>query len=166
MENMAIPLFRNTMYRGNVLLCDYNGFLFDYQNNQYEMKLFNVMLNKEDINSICSILSANSVEIEIDLLAATSGIVEVYVFIDDELLQTRLIRDNMARITLRNPEFKYYSEMVNYSETEVNAVEVLTASSRDFDRERANNFLFVNFWIIFLIMLFFEVRKKVKKSIK
>lgn len=166
MESMAIPLFRDTRYRGRVLVCNYNSFLFEYENNQYEMKLFNVMLNDVGNKSICAILTDNFIEIEIDKLASTSEVIEVYAFVNDELLQVRLIEENMARLTLRNPEFKYYSEMMNSKSVEVNSETVIDGAMRDFDRMRANNFLFVNFWLIAMTLLFLGVRKKVKKSIK
>lgn len=165
MKNVAIPLFRDVRYSGRVISCDFNGFLFEYEDSVYSMKLFNIMLNDAGKREVCSFLSGE-VDVEIDASASFTGRTEVYVFIEDELLQKQLIEENLARIHLRNPEFKYYNEMMFSSVQEVNVSGEIGESGREFDRTRANYFWFINFILIMLVMIGFGVRKKVKKSIK
>ena len=165
MKNMAIPLFRNVRYSGKVVSCDSNGFLFEYKNSVYSMKLFNIMLNETGKSEVCSFLDGE-VDVEIDESASFTGRMEVYAFVEDELVQKQLIEANFARIHLRNPEFTYYDEMVVTSVQEVNVSGDFKESGREFDRGRANGFMFNNLVLILLVMVGFGVRKKVKNSIK
>lgn len=166
MNEIATPLFKEIKYSGKVSNCDKNGFIFQQEVSSYSMKLFNIMMSEKGKKKACELLEqAKFVEIEIDRNAPSIYVTEVYAFVEGKLVQEYLIENDFARIKLRNPEYKYFQDMIEAGIDEVSGDITLTEPARTFDRTRANQFFFVQFFVIFLVALFMILRKIIKKMI-
>lgn len=164
MNEMTIPLFRDVRYLGKVNVCTKNGFIFSYENATYSMHLFNVMIGEEGNAKACELLlNAPHVEIEIDQYASTRQGVEAYAFVDDILLQQFLIENQMARIKLRNPEYKYYQQMVEMESKQVSFESEILNKNREYNREKANKFIQIQLILILVVILMLFLRIFIKK---
>lgn len=166
MEEMSVPLFREVRYLGSVNVCTKNGFIFSYEKATYSMRLFNVMVSEEGYRKACELLLATpTIEIEIDDFAPTTQGMEVYAFVEGELLQQYLITHQLARIKLRNPEYEYYPQMMELETFEVSEEVEIEPKSREFNRENANKFIYSQLVLIIVVFLVLILRKIIKKVI-
>ncbi|MBE6114543.1 MAG: hypothetical protein E7191_05635 [Erysipelotrichaceae bacterium] len=158
-----VPLLKNTKYTGIVTHCSEGSFVFQYNNETYPFTLFNILYTQEGATEACSrLMGTSTIEIEIDLLAPSN---EAYVFIRDELLQQTLIQEKHARIKIANPEYTYYTQLQEAQVRDVSGELELIDQGREFDRTRAQQFFGIQFLGLFLALVFFIVRKIIKKVI-
>ncbi|MBQ9987343.1 MAG: hypothetical protein IJP28_03085, partial [Erysipelotrichales bacterium] len=75
------------------------------------------------------------------------------------------IKEKYARIKIANPEYTYYTQLQEAQVRDVSGELELIDQGREFDRTRAQQFFGIQFLGLFLVLVFFIVRKIIKKVI-
>lgn len=91
-------------YEANDYKCENNEIKIEYEDTWYDINLFNLFI-KEDAN-VCAYLEGD-VTFEFDSYVKIENPLNVYLFVDGELLQQTLIDNNDASIKIENPKYKY-----------------------------------------------------------
>lgn len=98
-------------YEVKINSCKDNEIVFVYKGKEYTGNLFNIEMNNEGWEYACNdIVNANKVEIEIDDIIIVNKI-EAYFFVDNVLLNTKLIEEKKASLIVKNPNYKYYKDI-------------------------------------------------------
>ena len=99
---------------------------------------------------------------EIDPSTQVSEPLAAYIFVDDELLQKRLIQENNAYTLIHNPEYLYEKELLAIEESEsVMAISDSEALSKDLQAQGRMFFLFIILsWGTMSAYLIYQIYKK------
>lgn len=114
------PYLHNERYVVEYAECVNNTIILEDEGEQFQVTLFNVkMKNEKGINYACDVLKdAKEVSFELDPTSQIKDPFSVYLFVDGELLQEVLLKQNYAYIMIHNPEYLYYDEMEEASKVE------------------------------------------------
>lgn len=112
---VALSFFtQGTTYPVELKSCDQDRIFISYEDESFEIKLFNIILQEEGKETICAQLNeAKDIKIEIDKSSSLEEPINAYVFLDEELLQEKLIMSKGAKIAIHNPEYKYAARLKN-----------------------------------------------------
>lgn len=143
----------NEKYEIDKYICENNEIRVYYKENWYTISLFNVFV-KEDV---CPYLEGN-MKIEFDQNIDRDKW-DVYVFMDGELLQKKLIEDKVAEIKIENPRYKY-----DFKEDSKEVIAPI--KNKDLKKQSSNSikwaYVMIVLWIIWLIF-YFIMRKRNRK---
>lgn len=131
--------------------CENNEIRIYYQENWYDITLFNVFIKKD----ICPYVKGN-MKIEIDSYVDNKSL-DVYVFLNDALLQTKLIEEGIADIKIENPRYKYNMKK--------NTKEVMAKVKNKEDIKRGSDsikwaYLFISVWVLYLVWIIIKRNRK------
>ncbi len=113
------PYLHAQRYEVTLYSCEKEHIVVTENGNPFEITLFNLRMDDSAWAKTCSLLqTANQLEMEIDPSTQVSEPLAVYLFVDDELLQKRLIRENNAYTLIHNPEYLYEKELLQLQESD------------------------------------------------
>lgn len=158
------PFLHATTYHGELVSCKQNEIVLKLQNENVEISLFNIKLKDDEAwNKTCDLLTkADKIRVEIDPSSAVSEPLPVYLFVDDELLQSLLLKDQQAYIQIRNPEYTYEKEL---EQAQQSTAVMAQPQKKEVKKQHAKNapvfflFLFV-IWVSFLLDFWYRKKKK------
>ena len=138
----------------DVYSCENNTLRIKQDANWFNVKLFNV--NLDENTNICTYINGE-VSVEFEEAIQFKEPYEVYVFVNDTLLQEKLIDEEKATIKINSPAYKYdlnkQKEMV-MAEIKEEDIDVLSSS-------RISAILLLCLWGILVVRI---VVKKYKRS--
>lgn len=142
-------------YEANNYKCENNEIKVEYEDTWYDISLFNVFI-KEEAN-VCSYLKGD-VTFEFDSYVKIENPLNVYLFVDDEMLQQTLIDNNEASIKIENPKYKY-----KLKEKEVKVIsEVNEVDTHEevFTTSKKIAIAIIIIWVLLgIVILCFKIRK-------
>lgn len=142
-------------YVANDYQCENNEIKVEYEDTWYDISLFNVFI-KEDAN-VCSYLKGD-VTFEFDSYVKIENPLNVYLFVDDEMLQQTLIDNNEANIKIENPKYKY-----KLQEKEVKVISEVNedeAHEEVFTTSKKIAIAMIMIWLLLVILIMcLKVRK-------
>ena len=108
-----LPFFHDEKYEVQYQSCKDETIVINYQQQEYELKLFNINYTNELSHAkACNLLQeANTIEIEIDPLIKIEKPFNAYVFVDGLLVQEHLIKQELAVPKINHPNYKYSKQM-------------------------------------------------------
>lgn len=116
------PFLHETNYEATVTGCDVDKITIKSEQTDMEISLFNTnMLDDEGWSYVCDTLDqAKKISFEIDATSKIEGVVPVYLFADDVLINEALMKKGYAYPTIRNPKYKYEQQLEEaYDSTQV-----------------------------------------------
>lgn len=139
------PYLHNQRYAITLESCEKEHIVVKEKGEPFEITLFNLKTDDAGWNKTCSLLTdADKIEMEIDPSTQISEPLAAYIFVDDELLQKRLIQENNAYTLIHNPEYLYEKELLAIEDSE--SVMAITDSedlSKDIRTQGRLFFLFI-----------------------
>lgn len=143
-------------YEINEYTCEKNNIKVAYDNVWYDVTLFNVFI--EEDSDVCSYLDGE-LSIEFDSYVKIENPLNVYLFVDDELLQQLLIDHQEASVKIANPKYKYPLEK---KDTKVmNEIEENHQVKEKFSNSKKIAFAFIGIWVLVcLLLLCFRLKRK------
>ncbi len=134
-------------YVASEMRCGNNEVEIMYENNWYSIELFNVFV--EDGVNVCEYVGGENYSVEFEPLVALTQPYQAYVFIDDELLQQKLIEEEKATIKINNPNYAYV-----LTEKDL-AVEVIAEAEEEKEYSSRNTAIYIIIgWIVILVIYF------------
>lgn len=117
------PFLHGTSYPVTFVSCKQDEIVVRYEEQDMQVSLFNIKIDESaGWNKTCDLLQqASQIKMEIDPSSAINEPVPVYLFADDTLLQSALLKEDLAFIQIKNPEYTYEKQM----EEAINATEVV-----------------------------------------
>lgn len=116
------PFLHETSYEAEVTGCNVDTISIVSEKSNFEISLFNTaMLSDEGWTYVCEILEeADQITFEIDATSQIEGIVPVYLFADEILINEELMKKGYAYPAIRNPNYKYEQRLEEaYDSTQV-----------------------------------------------
>ncbi|MEG0315245.1 MAG: hypothetical protein RR646_08315 [Erysipelotrichaceae bacterium] len=112
---VLIPIIKDKQYNVSIKTCTTESIQVELNNDVIEIELFNINITKDGKEYLCRYLNEakehkKDIKIEVDNIKQELPL-KVYLFIDNELVQSKLIDKDMATIKINNPEYKYIKEM-------------------------------------------------------
>lgn len=135
--------------------CENNVIQVQYENEWYEVELFNVFLKKD--SNICPYIKEKA-KISFDSYTKIESPLRVYFFVDDILLQQTLIDDNQATIKINNPNYKY---VLKEKKEEAVVAEVKEEKEKHISYSR---YIAYAFLILYGIVCIILLKRRKKKS--
>lgn len=139
------PYLHEQRYVITLESCEKEHIVVKDQGDPFEVTLFNLKTDDAGWEKTCSLLKdAKKIEMEIDPSTKISEPLPAYLFVDDELLQKRLILENNAYTLIHNPEYRYEEELLELEESEsVMAITDNEGVSQDMRTQGRLFFLFI-----------------------
>ncbi len=136
--------------------CEGESLVFSKEEQTFQATYFNVRMNEEAYAKACGYLNeAKVIQVEADPQSNLSQPVPLYIFVDGELLQKKLIEQGVSEIAIRNPEYLYEKEM-EAAETEVVMARVNEESFAD---HRQSDYFYIPLLIVISCFLNWVLRK-------
>ena len=157
------PYLHQQRYEIKLKSCEKEHIVVQEKDEPFEITLFNLKTDDAGWTKACSLLAdAEKIEMEIDPSTQVSEPLAVYIFVDDELLQKRLIQENNAYTLIHNPEYLYEKELLAIEESEsVMAISDSEALSKDLQTQGRMFFLFILLsWGTMSAYLIYQIYKK------
>ena len=110
---MLLPFMHQQRYPMQYVSCNETNIQLKDEQNTYDVKLFNIYLKQgQPQYQVCELLEdASNIEIEFDPLIEISEPLNAYIFIDGELLQEKIIKQELGYSKIDNPNYLYYHQM-------------------------------------------------------
>lgn len=135
--------------------CDNNQIKVKYEDNWYDVQLFNVFI-KED-TEICGYLK-DDIAIEFDSYVKVENPLNVYLFVNDTLLQQTLIDEGKAVTKIDNPKYKY--RLKKHTEAVMKEVKNPNTMDTGMTNSKKIALVFILLWIILMgILIMLRIRK-------
>lgn len=138
--------------------CKNNVIKVEYEDMWYDVSLFNVFIEEE--SDVCSYLH-DEVSFEFDSYVKIENPLNVYLFVNDELLQQTLIDNKEASIKIANPKYKY---QLTKKDTKV-MKEVAEGQEQD-NVFSTSKKIAIAFIVIYLLLCVLLLCLKVKRNTK
>ena len=108
----------NVLYTAQSMSCVDGGMQVEYEGNVYPVELFNVDLSADGYLRACSLIEKSSIlTFEFDESVSFDTPLSLWLFIDGELLQEKLIQEGFAQIRIANPTYKYMDQCLKVTES-------------------------------------------------
>lgn len=157
------PFLHDQRYPIQLKSCEQDSLIASYEGTPFTLSLFNIGIKDEKgWKKTCELLSsAKSIEMEIDSSVSISEPVAAYVFVDGELLQERLIREEYAYTLIHNPEYTYQESL---SALEKSQMTMASPYRQEKEIKRASSgwkFLLLLFltWLCMILYLIIKIKK-------
>ena len=113
------PFLHSSGYVVEYVSCKPQEIIVSYEDEQVQLSLFNTKITKQEgWNKACTLIKkAQKLRIEIDPSSKIEGVIPVYLFADDTLIQEELIKDGYAYPMIRNPEYTYEKRLEDAQQT-------------------------------------------------
>lgn len=159
------PFLHATSYSVDYVSCKTNAIIVKHEDEAFQVSLFNTKITKaKGWECACSLVkNAKKLRIEIDPSSRSDGIVPVYLFADDVLVQEELIKKNYAYPMIHNPEYTYESRLEDAMK-QTTAVMAEPESKTGTHRYAIIAPLYLGaIFVLWLIMFFWMLRSRRKK---
>lgn len=108
----------NVLYTAQSMSCVDGGMQINYEGNVYPVELFNIDLSAEGYLHACSLIDhASVITFEFDESINRDTPLNLWIFLDGELLQERLIQDGKAIVRIHNPTYKYMDRCMRLNDS-------------------------------------------------
>lgn len=134
--------------------CENNQIQIQYEENWYDFELFNVLLN--DDTNVCPYLEGK-IEIEFENQAKIAQPLSGYLFVNEKLLQTRLIEEDKAVVKIANPNYKY---QFDENEEMVMADENIKKDNKQTSKSRDTALMLIVVYILICLAIIIVVLKR------
>lgn len=161
------PFLHATSYQAELVSCQQDELIIKSQGQELQVSLFNVKIKESaGWNKTCDLLeNAKSITFEVDPSSAVKDPLPVYLFADDDLVQEVLLKQKLAFLQIKNPEYTYEKQLEE-------AVETTQVVAEPAPKEETTGFaknapLFLAALVaIWAGMLYLMLRKKKQKNKK
>lgn len=107
-----LPFFQDTQYPCTLHACR-NGIVeVNFKDEIQKLELFNITLEEDGGSALCEIVEDASL---LSFSYDPGNDQEVYLFADEQLVQTQLLRQGKASLQIANPSYAYGEEMIEAS---------------------------------------------------
>lgn len=158
-------LVPSVSYPAHVVKCANDNIEIKWKENMIQVEFFNITIPDENWDKVCESIIEKEISFEIDPSTALEEPLDIYMFVENELYQSKLVENKLADVDIRNPEFTYYEL---FFEADIQKPVIGKYIVREVEKKKSQGYVVIVLlfimWLFMIVYMGTVVRKRKKRS--